>query len=514
LPHLVRFALYTLLRHLHDSQAEAAVHSHTGVKAARTVGALELLSRSGGGEPPAGGAAGSELADVGGGGKGSACGMGQYIGRCEIGNAAGCLERVYFRMPDYCLLLTEVSKQELLWDVDRETPGKRLQELFERSDELAREMVHQQRLARSPAWQQVMRHKPVADNLVLMLALTQNCVIVLRYSWTPDEAQHLDHLMLWENVANRAMGSLQLCACVLVFCIYAIDRAPLRVWRGFRQATGRGAEEILSLPLSRWHASWFFILPYYAMADAQMALLACLFFASVLGLLHSPLWFSVHLLDIVNKSTDLQNVLKAVTLNGRSIAMTALFGATIIYLFAVVGFASAADVFVLGNYPDEDVPMCTSLFSCFLNALNEGLRSGDIGSFMEPAAETDLAGYAFRFAYQLSFWAIVITVLLNIIFGARLRAGRQRGNEAHPEETAPAGPCCCFTAGPAAVSSVACSMPACRRGCGRRPGLPLSWGSRLGWWRDGDWPAVPGGGTAPAGQSSPTLPPVHTRRPH
>lgn len=425
-PLVCRFALYTLLRHLHDYQGEAAAHSHAGAKAARTVGPLELLSRSGGGEavgePAAAGEHGSGPAG-GGGGKGLVRGMGQYIGRCEIVNAAGNLERVYFRMPDYCLLLTELSKRELLWDVDRETPGKRLQELFERSDELTREMVHQQRLARSPAWQLVMRHKPVADNLVLVLAVAQNCVIVLRHSWTPNESEHLDRLVLCENVANYTMGTLQLCACVLVFCIYTIDRAPLRVWRGFRQATGRGADEILSMPLSRWHASWFLILLYYGMADAQLALLACLSFASVLGLLVSPLWFSVHLLDIVNKSTDLQNVFKAVTLNGRSIAMTALFGATIIYLFAVVGYASAAEVFVLGNYPDEDVPMCTSLFSCFLNALNEGLRSGDIGSFMEPATEADVGGYAFRFAYQLSFWAIVITVLLNIIFGAMRRAG-------------------------------------------------------------------------------------------
>ena len=408
------FAMYTLLRHLHDYQEEAAVNQVGGVSLSRGVpaGALEMFSGGDGlEEHKLSGGDGAEGKDS----KSSVRGMGRFIGRCEIVNATGKLERVYFRIPDFCLLLTEESKQELLWGVDRDTPGKQIQELFERSDELMREMKHQQRLARSPLWQLVMRNKPVADNLVLNLALAQNCVIMLRFSWTPDASEHLEYLIFWENIANTAMGSLQLCACVLVFTIYAIDRAPLRVWRGFRLATGHGAEEILGLPFRRWHPSWYLILPYYALADAQLALLACLSFASVLGLLVSPLWFSVHLLDIVNKSADLQNVFKAVTLNGRSIAMTALFGAIIIYLFAVVGYASAAEVFVLGNYPDEDVPMCTSLFSCFLNALNEGLRSGDIGSFMDPAMPGDISGYAFRFAYQLSFWAIVITILLNVV---------------------------------------------------------------------------------------------------
>lgn len=429
------FALYTLLRHLHDYNEEEAAAGRGAGGAVHSLPPLELLGaeEEGGGDGGQGslsrgvGDLGSSLAGGGGRGGGGggdqgdkaspdSRGMGRYICRCEIVNAAGKLERVYFRMPDYCLLLTDESKQALLWGVDRETPGKQIQELFERADELMREMMHQQRLSKSGVWQLVMRNKRLADNLVLSLALAQNAVIVLRYSWVPEAAAHLDYLLFWEGVANRFMGSLQLCACVFVFLISAIEKGPMRVWRGLR-AGGRDPTEFLSLPLSQWRATDVLRVPYYLMADAQLSLLGFLIFASALGLFFSPLWFSVHLLDVTNKSSDLQNVFRAVTLNGRSIAMTALFGAIIIYLFAVVGYASARDVFVLGNYPDEDVPMCTSLFSCFLNALNEGLRSGDIGSFMDPATPDDTAGYFFRFFYQLFFWIIVITILLNVIFG-------------------------------------------------------------------------------------------------
>ena len=48
--------------------------------------------------------------------------------------------------------------------------------------------------------------------------------------------------------------------------------------------------------------------------------------------------FAFHLLDVSTKSKDLQNVFKAVTQNGRSIMMTALFGVIIVYIYAILGY--------------------------------------------------------------------------------------------------------------------------------------------------------------------------------
>ena len=50
----------------------------------------------------------------------------------------------------------------------------------------------------------------------------------------------------------------------------------------------------------------------------------------------SELFFSFHLLDMVNKSNDLRAVFKAVTQNGYSILMTALFGVVTVYIYAIV----------------------------------------------------------------------------------------------------------------------------------------------------------------------------------
>ena len=127
------YTLYTLLRHLYDYHDEAV---DAGVTTARALPPLSFDPAATGavharGKGEGEGAGGGSGGDKGGGGsslRSRGGDVGRLIRRCELVNAVGELERVYFRVPDYCLLLTEESKQELLWGVDRETPGMQIQE--------------------------------------------------------------------------------------------------------------------------------------------------------------------------------------------------------------------------------------------------------------------------------------------------------------------------------------------------------------------------------------------------
>ena len=80
--------------------------------------------------------------------------------------------------------------------------------------------------------------------------------------------------------------------------------------------------------------------------DTELLFLTAAFIAAFCGLFVSPLFFSFHLLDMVNKSEDLQAVFRAVTLNGRSILLTAVFGGCIIWIYAIIGYAFARELFV------------------------------------------------------------------------------------------------------------------------------------------------------------------------
>eukprot|EP00966_Prymnesium_polylepis_P255399 5900809-Prymnesium_polylepis.1 len=50
----------------------------------------------------------------------------ESVARVEIVNANGELERIFFRFPTFCRMLSEEAKQKLLWGVDRDTPGAQL----------------------------------------------------------------------------------------------------------------------------------------------------------------------------------------------------------------------------------------------------------------------------------------------------------------------------------------------------------------------------------------------------
>ena len=51
-----------------------------------------------------------------------------------------------------------------------------------------------------------------------------------------------------------------------------------------------------------------------------------------------------------------------------------------------------------------------------MNTLAGGLRGGDIGGIMDPVQGTD-PYFLLQLVYQFSYYIIVITVLLNVIFG-------------------------------------------------------------------------------------------------
>lgn len=66
------------------------------------------------------------------------------------------------------------------------------------------------------------------------------------------------------------------------------------------------------------------------------------------------------MLDLINKSGELQNVLRAVTTNGMSILLTALLGVVVIWVYAVVGFAMRAEDFVKDDCAERSLDLTTS----------------------------------------------------------------------------------------------------------------------------------------------------------
>lgn len=105
--------------------------------------------------------------------------------------------------------------------------------------------------------------------------------------------------------------------------------------------------------------------------------IAYLFF-SLAGLGFFPL-YGLHLLDMSLTNPQVQNVLKAVTVNGKSILLTvspnsistksfeALLAVTIIYIYAIAGFW-----FLRPTYDVDSGLDCDTLYKCLLTTFNYG----------------------------------------------------------------------------------------------------------------------------------------------
>jgi hypothetical protein len=247
-----------------------------------------------------------------------------------------------------------------------------------------REMKHVEKLEAWPVWQllTIAHEKYQVVEIMFLLAVAQNICILLRFSslqWNVDFFQYI-------------FGLCQICCSGTVFARHAI------------------------------HQSFKGISVSLFTNDPQLVFLTIASCFSFLGLFWSPLFFSFHLLDIANKSPVLQNVFLAVTTNLDSLLLTALFTLIVIWIYAVYGFATYSDYFRAFDDPtDADggeavMDLCTDIYVCYLNAVSTGLRSGDLGGLMQmvPSEDAHFQGMMF---YQFSYWVIIITVMLNLIFG-------------------------------------------------------------------------------------------------
>jgi hypothetical protein len=279
----------------------------------------------------------------------------------------------------------------------------------------------------------------------MYLAVVQNALLMMRFSSGNSRSDYLDkhgHYLEADNPVASLLdtaifffGVLQMVSCVIVVCLDALQSGVLSVQERWEQSEGCTFAEVLKRTRKERGFLLKFVLktPYDLMRDFQLVFYTFAFLMAVMGLLASQFFFAFHLLDMVNKSTDLQNVFKSITLNGRSLVLTGLLGATIIWIYAIIGYQFSGHLHFLDESDNE---MCTTLLVCWVSALASGLREGDIGQIMEAKRSTDEA-WSFTVLYQFTYYIIVITVLLNVIFGrarsSNLRCLSQRAlSSRHP----------------------------------------------------------------------------------
>lgn len=139
--------------------------------------------------------------------------------------------------------------------------------------------------------------------------------------------------------------------------------------------------------------------------------------SAILGVVYSPFFFSVGLLDIIIRSESLKNVLRAVTTNGQALIMTAVLGVIVIYYFTIIGYLTFPNRYDIEIEYGGSEYRCDTMLSCLLTHINDGLRGGGIGDVLPKPSIYDPAKFYGSFIFELAFFFVVIILILNMIFG-------------------------------------------------------------------------------------------------
>ena len=168
------------------------------------------------------------------------------------------------------------------------------------------------------------------------------------------------------------------------------------VWAGEREGGGAAAARVAAaVPLFLWRSP---------VAVFQLILVVVL----ALGLGLHPAFFAIFLFDGIRHSSSLGNVLESVTRNTRTLALTAALLVVILYLYALLAFLRLGSAF---QSEFGSPAACASIPSCFLLILGS-LPHGEV---LETLSY--LSGGTLVFLFQVSFYAVVVVILLSVLFG-------------------------------------------------------------------------------------------------
>jgi hypothetical protein len=136
--------------------------------------------------------------------------------------------------------------------------------------------------------------------------------------------------------------------------------------------------------------------------------------------------YSFLLLTLLNLDPTLNNIIKAIQLKGKEILLTLITACLIIWAITTIGFFYATEDFKAELDGVED-NFCSNLIWCFLTELDYGTRfRGGIGELMAKVSYERRTGYyIFRWFYNLTYFILIIILMLEMVFGIIVETFRE-----------------------------------------------------------------------------------------
>lgn len=346
----------------------------------------------------------------------------RFIGYVEIAKAGTdsdhpSIFELYFPIPFEAKFLTLMTEGLLIENARRTSQQDKIDSFISKLGSCTREMVHQQYISRFPKLKTMTQNWEMCSTLSFMLVVLINIM-----------------LLCFTNGYKDGKLDMEVEASTVVFYF-----ALLQV--GLKGCAGVG------FLVEYWpHVETIFrkkveinITDYYRMSDkdsqyistryssllsggadgaenlggmmqASFYLYNYIYYVFMITAIFNYKLYPILLIDVVYQFSSLMTILKAITLNSKTLLLTGFFAVVVIFIFTTVSFI------YFQSYYDAEVNMfCDDLLHCFFSTVYFGIRAGGgIGDFLVQANQQD---YWTRMIYDMFFYIVIIVVMLNIVFG-------------------------------------------------------------------------------------------------
>ena len=321
-----------------------------------------------------------------------------------------------FTLNPTVMLLSENTKNQFYMTVPRDSASSKLFSLMEYCNYFFIEINHNKKKVKGNCFMKFL-NKLDYSRIETYLFIITGIINIIIFS----EADNIDEVNGYENTYNIVfpIGIIQIVLNLLSLFFWIISKYTLyyviEKEKYFTRNKLDKKEETLSL-LQKIYIG--VVNTMLAKREIVGIIWNIAFSSAAVSSKKNIYLFSIQLLIVINISTTLQNITRAVYLKYQQLLVSIVFLIISIYIFSVLAFYFLSKDYIHeleGNLENT----CGSLMYCFLTHMNFGLRTdGGIGEFISKVSFLDEPAYFIgMFFFQLFFFIIIILIILAIIGG-------------------------------------------------------------------------------------------------
>jgi hypothetical protein len=318
--------------------------------------------------------------------------------------------------------LREEVVEKVKWQVNRDSAEDKLRDFLEWMYALKKDTLHHRKLHQHLLTKLLVTFPTQRYYILLFITLLLNLLVLITFS-VPDGRQNDAENATWPQVAGPIKPEVDVFFRQYLLFILGAVHLIFSLWMVVEYFVVNYPNFILPLPTFFYTLFGRFGLKkpektysainIYGLRTAYVMLFLL---ASILSLAFYGYFYALCLLHIVINNDILQRVLRAVTQNGIALLWVAALGGVVLYIYAVISFAflheSADNEADSGR--DNDL-FCDTLGQCFVTVIRYGLI--DNLGLVFPLVPAEFRTSGLRILFDVSFFIIVTTIGLNIVFG-------------------------------------------------------------------------------------------------